>query len=295
MIRAMARAGGGLRTFNDAVAIVTGAGSGIGEALATALAVRGAFVLVTDRRGQEAGRVAGRINGSAGRAEPLTLDVRDPAAVEAAVAETFARHGRLDYLFNNAGIGIGGEVKDLTLEDWRQQVEVNILGVVHGVHAAYPRMVQQGFGHIVNTASMAGLMPGPLLAGYTMTKHAVVGLTRSLRAEGHLYGVRASVLCPGVVRTPIITGGAFGGFSKRPTDERMESAARWLRAMPADVFATKVLRQVARNVGTIIVPTWWRAIAWVQRSAPRLGDWLAARAFRLAKPAFDEGTPRGPR
>ena len=153
-------------------------------------------------------------------------------------------------------------------------------------------MVEQGFGHVVNTASMAGLMPAPLAAGYTMTKHAVVGLTRSLRAEGDLYGVRVSVLCPGVVRTPIITGGAFGRFSKRPSAERMERVARWLRAMPPDVFAAKVLRQVARNRGTIIVPWWWRGVALFHRAAPRLGDWFAARAFRLTKPTFDEGTPR---
>jgi NADP-dependent 3-hydroxy acid dehydrogenase YdfG len=95
---------------------------------------------------------------SGGRAEGATFDVRDAPAVQAVVAEVFARHGRLDHLVNIAGIGVGGEVRHLALEDWREAVEVNLMGVVHGVHAAWPRMIEQGFGHVVNTASMGAFV-----------------------------------------------------------------------------------------------------------------------------------------
>jgi NAD(P)-dependent dehydrogenase (short-subunit alcohol dehydrogenase family) len=281
----------GLRTFAGAIALVTGAGSGIGEALANALAARGARVVVTDRRGEEAARVAAGIRAASGEAEHETLDVRDAAAFGSVVERVFATHGRLDYLFNNAGIGVAGEVKDFSLQDWRDVLDVNVLGVIHGVHAAYPRMVQQGFGHIVNTASMAGLMSTPLVVAYSTSKHAVVGLSRSLRAEAAHYGVRVSVLCPGVVRTAIVDGGAFGRLLKRPSPELLETSLRRLHAMAPEVFAPQVLDQVARNRSRIIVPTWWRVADWIQRAAPALGDWLAERAFAAAKPVFDEGTP----
>ena len=194
--------GTGIRTYTDAIAIVTGGGSGIGEALGKALARRGALAILADRRPSEAERVAATIRREGGRAEAHPLDVRDASAFGALVADVMARHGRLDYLFNNAGIGVAGETKDLAIDDWRAIVEVNVMGVVHGVHAAYPRMASQGFGHVVNTASMAGLMPSPMTVPYGMTKYAVVGLSRSLRAEGAHYGVRVTALCPGVIRTP---------------------------------------------------------------------------------------------
>ena len=99
-------------------------------------------------------------------------------------------------------------------------------------------------------------------------------------------------LCPGVVRTAILDGGAYGRFSRQPSAALVERIARLARAMPPDVFATRVLRQVARNRGTIVVPSWWRAVVFLHRVAPRLGDWLSARAFAAAKPEYDKGGPR---
>ncbi|MGE0454857.1 MAG: SDR family NAD(P)-dependent oxidoreductase [Vicinamibacteria bacterium] len=279
-----------LRTFAGATALVTGAGSGIGEALSKALAARGARVVVTDRRGEEAARVAAAIRAASGDAEHETLDVRDAVAFGSVVERVFSSHGRLDYLFNNAGIAVAGEVIDFSLQDWRDILDVNVLGVVHGVHAAYPRMVRQGFGHLVNTASMAGLMPAPFVSAYGMSKHAVVGLSRSLRAEAARYGVRVSALCPGIVRTPIADGGAFGRYLRRPSPEFLEYLMRRLHAMAPDVFAPKVLDQVARNRGRIIVPWWWRAADWVNRAAPVLGDWLGERAFAAIKSELDKGS-----
>ena len=143
-----------------------------------------------------------------GAATAAVVDVRDASGFQKLVDDTAAEHGRLDYLFNNAGIGIAGEERDVSLEDWNTVLDVDLHGVVHGVRAAYALMVKQGHGHIVNTASLAGLLPSPGLVPYAMTKHGVVGLSLSLRAEAAEHGVRVTAVCPGVVDTPILTRAA---------------------------------------------------------------------------------------
>ncbi len=202
---------GSLRTFEGAVAIVTGGASGIGRAIGEALAHRGARVVLADLQVEVARQVAARITANGGQASAEELDVADFPATNRLVQATFQRERRLDYLFNNAGIGIIGEARLYQIEDWEPILGVNLRGVIHGVQAAYPIMLQQGFGHIVNTASLAGLLPYPLCASYCATKHAVVGLSTALRIEAAPAGVRVSVLCPGPVRTPaLINGGKYG-------------------------------------------------------------------------------------
>jgi NAD(P)-dependent dehydrogenase (short-subunit alcohol dehydrogenase family) len=195
------------------------------------------------------------------------------------VADVWSRHGRLDYLFNNAGIAVGGEQLDLRLEDWRDAVEVNLMGVVHGVQAAWPRMIAQGFGHVVNTASMAAFLPTAMAAPYGATKSAVFGLSRALRLEGAPRGVRVSVLCPGVVRTPILDGGRHGRLRNFiPTDTLMALNER-LRPMDVDAFARRALDDVARNRGVIVHPASWRLLPLVSGLAPWLLDALLRREY----------------
>src|SRR3954453_21480548 len=160
------------------VAIVTGGGSGIGAALCRALGARGDTVVVADIDGASAQRTADEVRGTAAK-----VDVRDAAAVQALVDDTVAEHGRLDLIFNNAGIGVGGDALELTVAHWDRIIDINLRGVVHGVQAAYPVMAREGSGSIVNPASMAGLTQTPFLAPYVATKHAVVGLSLSLREE----------------------------------------------------------------------------------------------------------------
>src|SRR4051794_19719080 len=138
------------------VAIVTGGGSGIGEALCRALAARGDTVVVADIDGASAERVAGDIGAHATAAK---VDVRDYTAVQGVVDDTVAAHGRLDLIVNNAGIGVGGDVLELTVAHWDRIIDINLRGVIHGVHAAYPVMARQRSGHIVNIGSVAGLPP----------------------------------------------------------------------------------------------------------------------------------------
>jgi len=264
---------------------VTGGASGIGAALGRELARRGALVVLADRDGEDARAEAAGITAAGGRAEAATLDVRDAVAVDALVADVFGRHGRLDYLFNNAGIGVGGPTRDLTLEDWREAVEVNLMGVVHGVRAAWPRMIDQGFGHVVNTASATVFLCNAMAAPYGATKSAVVALSRALRVEGAARGVRASVLCPGVVRTAILEDGGRHGRLVRLLDaEALKAMWERLRPMDADEFSRKTLDDVARNRAVIIHPRWWRALRFLNGVAPSLIDALSRRELARLRP-----------
>ena len=150
-----------MNPLQDRIAIVTGAASGIGRALVEEMGRRGAVVIGADLNGEQAKLVAGGIEKAGGRASAAVLDVSDAEAVKRLVEDTVRQHGRLDYLFNNAGIGIASRVQDMDLEDWNRILDVNLRGVIHGVYAAYPVMLRQGSGHIVNTASLAGLTPFP--------------------------------------------------------------------------------------------------------------------------------------
>ena len=253
----------------EAVAIVTGAASGIGRALAAALADRGTVVVLADLDGAGAARAAGAIGG---RTTAAGLDVTDADAVRRLVEGTAADHGRLDLLFNNAGIGAGGPVQDLDLAAWRQVIDVDLNGVVHGVVAAYPLMVRQGFGHIINTASLAGLMPAPHLTPYAAAKHAVVGLSVSLRVEAAAHGVRVSALCPGPVETPLLD-------QPGPIDARKLLTNAFGTPYPPEALAADVLQGVAENRALIVAPEAARDAWKAYREAPeQLLDAMAARA-----------------
>jgi len=269
----------GLRTFAGGVALVTGGASGIGAALGRELAQRGALVVLADRDGDDARAEAARITASGGRAQGVPLDVRDASAVAAVVADAAFRHGRIDYLFNNAGIAVGGEAKDLDLEDWRYAVEVNLMGVVHGVQAAWPRMLEQGFGHVINTASMAAFLPTPMAAAYAATKSAVFALSRALRLEGACRGIRVSVLCPGVVRTPILDGGRHGRLRNFIPTRTLQALNERLHPMDVGTFARRALEDVARNRGVIIHPGFWRVLPLLNGLAPWLVDALLRREY----------------
>lgn len=247
------------------VAIVTGGGSGIGAALTRALVNQGVFVLVADINEVAARKVAAACGS---RAKPCLLDVRDANAFRACVEDVVREHGRLDYLFNNAGIGIAGESYEIPLETWKHIIDINVLGVVNGVAAAYPVMVKQKSGHIINTASLAGLVAVPLFAPYSMTKHAVVGLSNSLRAEAAALGVKVSVLCPAAIETPLLDSGNPPGL---PAISWIPDVRRFLTKLagapyPADRLAEETLQALAKNQAVIVVPgraRWvWRLARW---------------------------------
>jgi len=277
------------------IVIVTGGASGIGRSLCRAFAAAGDHVVVADLDRVGAERVAAELTAArAGSAVAAALDVRDAPAVAALVTATHQRHGRLDVMVNNAGIGVGGEVEELTVAHWDRVIDVNLRGVVHGVAAAYPLMVAQGFGHLVNTASLAGLVPAPLLAPYAATKHAVVGLSLSLRAEAAAHGVKVTAVCPGFTDTPILD--SAGPADLPPT--RLSSTARQtvtasMALYSPDALAGDVLRGIERNRALVVAPRSAR-VAWrLQRLAPSLVAREAARQVARVRRQL-AGAPRVP-
>jgi NAD(P)-dependent dehydrogenase (short-subunit alcohol dehydrogenase family) len=271
------------RSAPQRTAIVTGGASGIGRALCEELARRGVRVVVADRQVDLAETVAGAIGVAGGLATVAELDVRDVAQFKRVVGELVADAGRLDYLFNNAGIAVSGEIKDHEPADWDDVFDVNIRGVAYGIVAAYPVMIRQGFGHIVNTASMAGLVAGGYLGAYTAAKHAVVGLSKALRLEARPYGVRVSVVCPGVVRTPIMDGGRFGRIKLKTDLGRMRRQWDRLRPMAPEALARRVLDAVARNRAVIIEPRWWKLFWYLERLSPALSERFGHLNYRRAR------------
>jgi NAD(P)-dependent dehydrogenase (short-subunit alcohol dehydrogenase family) len=243
----------------------------------------------------DAEAAAAQIRERGGRASACLLDVSSFHQVGEVVNQTIEQLGRIDYMFNNAGIGVGGEVVDHTIEAWNRIIGVNLLGVINGVQSAYPAMIRQGFGHIVNTASMAGLAASPGMASYTATKHAVVGLSKALRIEGHALGIRISVLCPGVIRTPLLQGGKHGIFlAPAPEGRQREIVLEFferMRPMPAPVFARKALDQIARNKAIIVIPGWWKVLWWIERASPALSLFLTRKGYERNRKLLLDSTP----
>lgn len=244
-----------IRTFQGSVSIITGGASGIGRAIGAELAKRGAQeIVIADLQSGLAEEAAEDIRRASSRATVVAVDVRDADAVERLVADTQERAGRIDYVFNNAGTGVMGEAHLLEKRDWDLTLDINIGGVVNVIRAAYPRLVAQGYGHLVNTASVAGLIGSPFLSSYVGSKHFVVGVSKSMRVEAARHGVRVSALCPGAVKTPLLTGGSIGRSIYEMTEER--KLAWWARFRPGDVglFAEQTLDALANDEGVIVLP-----------------------------------------
>ncbi|NTU96790.1 MAG: SDR family oxidoreductase [Chlorobiaceae bacterium] len=253
----------------EKTALVTGAASGIGLALSKELIDRGASVWLTDIDTAALERTAAELGPNARRHE---LDVRDSSAVRDLVEGIAKETGSLDFMFNNAGIIMPGEVHDLDAEHFDRIIDVNIRGVVNGTIAAYPVMVRQRRGHIVNTASLAGLAPAPLLSSYAMTKHAVIGLSTSLRFEAARYGVRVSAICPSAVDTPMLEAGTPSDLQKVPWRPNVRRYLQRLTGPPSapGLVAREALDGVEKNRALIIVPARAGIIALVYRLVPGL-------------------------
>jgi NAD(P)-dependent dehydrogenase (short-subunit alcohol dehydrogenase family) len=233
-------------------------------------------VVVAHINSGDLSRVAEAIVRQGGRAEARQVDVSSEDAVRLTVEETAASHGRLDYLFNNAGIGIGGDARDLTSEHWRQVLGVDLLGVIYGTLAAYPIMTRQGFGHIVNTSSSAGLLPGPFNAPTTPASTPSSGCPCRYASKRPIWGVKVSVVCPGFVRTSIYQTAVTVNI---PQDKASPSArlAAWMMEPRA---AQVILNGVEKNQAVIVFPA---SIRWVWRAyriAPALISRLLAPLFR---------------
>src|SRR5581483_3263330 len=175
------------------VAVVTGAASGIGFALAGRFAAEGMHVVMADVEEPALDKAASELESDGASVLPFVTDVSDAGSVRALAAATFERFDTAHIICNNAGIGTGGRTWEITEAQWQWTIGVNLMGVVHGIQAFVPRLVEQDEGHVVNTASAAGLLSGPGMAPYNATEHGVVALSESLAADLALAGSHVDV------------------------------------------------------------------------------------------------------
>jgi NAD(P)-dependent dehydrogenase (short-subunit alcohol dehydrogenase family) len=253
--------------FKDTVAIVTGGASGIGRGIAVELASKGSHVVIVDINAEGAGETVSTINSKGGSASALMVDVSKAEDVKRAIKKTADEFGRLDYMFNNAGISYGGGFDELTLKHWEHVMSINLWGVIYGSYFAYESMLRQGFGHIVNTASLAGIIPsmgGP----YTTSKHAVVGLSQSLRLEAMNHGIKVSVVCPGFIKTPIFD--TTVNLSKEFTDEKIKVFLSKIKMTSPEDCAKIIMKGIMKNKSIITVTPLARNLWLMYRLFPEL-------------------------
>lgn len=246
-----------MKDFESKVVVVTGAGSGIGRATALAFAGRGARLAVCDIDGE--GLRAARAQLEAIGAEVLAeiTDVSKAWQVEEFCGNVYKAMGRVDVLVNGAGVGLGGKVEDMSLNDWEWIIGANLWGVIHCIHYFYPRMIAQGGdAHIVNIASAGGLFPMPITTAYACTKGGVVLLSQTLRGEAALHGIGVTAICPGLVSTNIIRNSRIvSGTRKHTPEELKERAVRiWEgRKFHPSRVADAVVRAVEKDAGVVVV------------------------------------------
>ena len=269
------------RDFGGKVVVITGAGSGIGRSTALLFARLGAKVHVVDLSAERAEGVRGEIEAAGGAARAHTVDCADAAAVEQLAETVFAEDGAVDVLHNNAGVGHAGSVDDTTLEDWERVLRINLMATVYGVHAFVPRLLAQGRrAHIVNTASMAGLVPAARMAPYCTSKFAVVGLSESLAAELAPRGIGVSAICPGIIDTAIVRDATMRGDLSGKS-KKIESFYERRGASP-DVVADSVVNAVLKNRLIVPVPRSHVSAPWLlERLSPRLSQVVARASTRL--------------
>ena len=263
------------------IAVVTGAGSGIGRATARLLARHGARVHVADINAESANGVTAEIESAGGSAVAHAIDVADPDAVEALAQSVFDTDRRVDILHNNAGIGHAGNIEATTMEDWQRVININLLGVAYGMQAFVPRMLAQGRpATVLNTASEAGLVPTALMAPYTASKFGVVGMSEALNAELAPRGIRVIAVCPGVINTPIVRTGIIRGEAAAVHEKAIAFYGK--RGASPDVVADAVLKAIEKPRLIVPVPKSHVVLPYLlHRISPRIIQPLSRQITKL--------------
>lgn len=268
-----------MRDLGSKIALVTGAGSGIGRATARALANEGMRVIACDRDEASLAEVSRALGSQLHSAE--CVDVTSREAMRALAERVHARIPALDVLVNNAGIAQAGRMIDTPLADWDHVLGVNLYGVVHGCHFFVPPMVRRARGgHVVNVSSMVGLVALPGTIAYTTSKFAVLGLSEALRAELAPHRIGVSAICPGITRTGISKAMRYSPA----LEERRGLLDRFGSSFGHDPegVARAILRAIRADRGTVPVSFESRSLALLKRASPRAAGALSAAIARLA-------------
>ena len=248
-------------------AVITGAGGGLGRALSLDLAGRGASLVVSDVDQESVEQTAELVRAEGTQVEVVPCDVTDRDAVFALIDETEKRLGGIDLIANNAGVSVGGPFDEISIEDWRWAIDINLWGVIYGCQAAVPKMKAQGRGYILNVASAAGLLTPPVMSAYNVSKAAVVALSETLYAEYKSTGIRVSVLCPTFFRTQIVEAGRGA-----TTPKENARIIRWMER--SKVQAPEVAKSAIdslQDVKLYVLPMQDGEVAWrMKREAPEM-------------------------
>jgi NAD(P)-dependent dehydrogenase (short-subunit alcohol dehydrogenase family) len=270
-----------MEVFKNKVCFITGAASGFGRGISLKLGSYGAILVLADVNMDGLTAVVNQIKQSGGQAEAHYLNVIERNEIHRLISETYAKYGQLDYVFNNAGIGMGGETYAMEMEDWQKIIDINLWSVIQGTHTAYQIMKNQGFGHIINTASMLGLISGPFSTAYATAKHAVYGLSRSLRSEAKDFGVKVTAICPGFVNTNILKSAQMFEISY---EEMMKMLP--YKLMELEPAVEVILKGIKNNRDLIVFPAHARVSWWLNRHFRGLANWaneLIIRRYRKDK------------
>jgi len=261
-------------------ALVTGAGSGIGRATATAFAHRGANLVICDLNDAALAETSETIRQLGRTVLSYTVDVADPDAMCAFADTVHQQTEAVDILMNNAGVALGGGSLHTNLEDWDWIIGINLRGVIHGCHYFLPAMVKRGRGgHVVNVSSMAGYFATEALAAYCTTKFAVLGFSEALREEVAPHGIGVTAICPGIINTPITATSPYRGPDATPETRQYAVEMYRRRNYTADRVAAGVLKAIQRNRAVApISPEAW-LLYYLKRFAPR----LLARLSRIIR------------
>jgi len=275
-----------MRNFQDRVAVVTGAASGIGRALSLALAARGAHLAISDIDEAGLAETAGRARAAGVEVTTARLDVADRAAFAAHADRVVADHGRVNLVFNNAGVSVAGEIAELPIADIEWLMGINYWGVVHGTQLFLPHLEASGDGHVVNISSVFGLIAVPGQGAYHSAKFAVRGFTECLRQELEVAGSCVSATCvhPGGIRTDIVrnarmAGALPDGLDREGLNAQFERTARTTPERAAEL----ILRGVARNRRRVLIGPEAYAIDWMQRLFPTAYQKILVAAARRGR------------
>ncbi len=264
--------------------LITGATSGLGEAIALQFAAAGCRVAVAGRNPEKTARTARAVEDAGGRALEVPLEVSRPAEFETAAALVKQSWGGLDIVFNNAGKASVGPLDEFSLEDWKDILDTDLWSVIHGCRQFTPLLKKSGGGHLVNIASAAGLICAPEMAGYSVAKAGVVALSETLRVELASSGIDVTVCCPAVFKSSLLEH--TGDFQGVTADGLRESMAH--SAYDSDDIARSLIRDMARrrlyNIPMRDARIAWRAKRWMPETFRTILGHLYRRQLWIFKP-----------
>jgi NAD(P)-dependent dehydrogenase (short-subunit alcohol dehydrogenase family) len=277
-----------MRTLADRVAVVTGAGSGIGRAVAGELVARGCHVALVDLDAAALDATAAALARSGRRVSTHVVDVAARDAMRALPDAVLAEHGRVHVLVNNAGVAIDGRFEDLALEDVQWLVDINLWGVIHGCKFFLPHLRREPEAHIVNVSSLLGLIGVPENSAYCATKFAVRGFSESLAEELAGTGVRVTCVHPGGVRTNIVRRARVRDASRRRA--LVDDFDRVARMTP-ETAARRIVAAIERDASRVRLGPETVVADWMKRLAPVTTQWLVGRLYRRAQARLSAARP----